>query len=386
MTPVTTDTVTSRSTVTGRGTVIRAVAAHGLAGSMLDLPTVPLHDTAFEGLLADARECRLSGLLWQAIGDGRLPATAEQADRAEWLHVEALSASLLLERLLLETVEVLRAAGVPVRVLKGSAYGHLDYADPAQRTFGDIDLLVPAEHIDDAVAALEDEGHVRLHPQPRPGFDRRFGKGTSFRTVEGLEVDLHRSFSMGPFGVRLDTARLWERSEPFTVGDRVLEALGAEERFVHACYHAALGEVRPRLVPLRDVAQIALTHALDLTRVLSLVRSGRGEAVVARAVRHAWTELDLADVLAVTAWAYAHRADPREAADLAAYGEGSSYATKAIAAVRALPTTGQRLAYLYAMLLPNRGYLGERHAGRWDRLRTGYRQRARQRGAREAGP
>lgn len=372
---------TPGDSVTGQSLLVRAVAAHGLAGSMLDLPDEQLDTTAFTALISQVRAQRLTGLLWHAIAGGALPVTLDQAAQAESLHLQALSAALVLERLLIETVELLEARGLVVRVLKGSAVAHLDYPDSGMRTFADIDLLVAGEAFDESVACLTAQGHTRIHPEPRPGFDRRFSKGTSFRTADGLEIDLHRTFVMGPFGVRLDLPRLWETHAVFALGGRSLQALSREERFLHACYHAALGGERPRLSPLRDLAQIALTHPLDLGRLHTLIGRSGGEAVVSRAVRYAWSELDIADVLAISAWARAYRIDPREAADLAAYGVGSSYAGRSLAALRSLPSMSQRASFLYALLAPTQSYVDRRPEGRLDRLRRGLRQTSRTRGA-----
>lgn len=357
----------------------RAVAAHGLAGTTLHLPTEPLRMGQFLQLLRSAQLQRITGLLWAAMRDGALPTTDEQLERAEWAHVEALAGVLSLERFLLDTVEALRGAGIPTRVLKGPALAHLDYPDPAWRTFGDVDLLVRAEDFDGAVAVITSLGHRRRNPEPRPGFDRRFSKGTSFLTDEGLELDLHRTFTMGPFGVRLALAELWSGSREFRLCGHRLEALRLEERFVHACYHAVLGEATPRLVPLRDVAQLALDRSLDLGRVQQLIRASGGEAVVSRAVRHAWHELAIADVIAVSAWAEAYRVNSRETADLAVYEAGSTYAIKSMASIRALPTWHDRVSFVHALALPERSYLGSRHAGRWTRLRTGLAQAQRRR-------
>ena len=355
----------------------RTVAAHGLAGSTLTFPDQPLEQEQFESLLGSVRSQRLTGMLWHAALDGALPVTEIQAERIELAHQQALAGVLVLERLLLETVEVLEDAFVEVRVLKGPALAHLDFPDPSWRTFGDIDLLVRSFDFDRAVAIIGGQGHRRRHPEPRPGFDRRFSKGTSFATADGLEIDLHRTFTMGPYGVRLDVPALWNASQRFTLAGRVIQTLPIEERFVHACYHAALGEARPRLVPLRDAVQLALSDSLDLARVHDLVRASGGGAVVSRAVRHAWHALQVADVLAITAWAKAYRVDPKEAADLAVYGSGSSYARKSLASVRALPTLRERVAFLHALLDPQGAYLGDRHAGRVGRLRKGLAQAVR---------
>ncbi len=349
----------------------RTVAGHGLAGSMLAFPDQPLDDRAFADLVTQVRAQRLTGLLWSAVREGALPVTSAQAEQAEWMHVEKLAGVLALEHLLLDSVTALEQADIEVRALKGPVLAHLDYPEPTWRTFGDIDLLVRGEHFDRATRLLHARGYKRLHPEPRPGFDRRFSKGTSFRTGDGLEVDLHRTFTMGPFGVRLSLDDLWESSEALTIGGRTVHALPAEERFVHACYHAVLGGSSPRLVPLRDVAQLLLTRSLDLGRVHRLVRASKGESVVARAIRHSWHALDIADVVSLSAWAETYRTDRREIAELDVYARGSTYTRRSLAAMRALPRWRDRVAFVHALVHPTRDYIGSRHSGQLSRLRTG---------------
>ncbi|MGH8893336.1 MAG: nucleotidyltransferase family protein [Actinomycetes bacterium] len=349
----------------------RAVAAFGLVGSMLDLPTSPLADSDWQALQITAAHQRITGFVHAAICSGALPVTTSQREQAQNLHIRALGSALMLERLLLEVVDSLEQAGVPARVLKGSAVAHLDYPDTSLRTFGDIDVLVPSEGFDTAVAALVAAGHRRRFPQPRPGFDRRYSKGTSFRSADGFEIDLHRTFTMGPFGLRLSLSRLWERHAEFELAGRTLRALAAEERFLHACYHAVLGDVQPRLVPLRDTAQILLTRTLDTDRIWQLMSESGGEAVVARAVRLAWSEFELADVVKLSAWADAYRDSPRASADFAVYGGESTYAAKSAAALRALPSLADKAQFLRALIAPDRDYVTARHGSAIWRLASG---------------
>ncbi|MPZ93388.1 MAG: hypothetical protein GEU96_00470 [Propionibacteriales bacterium] len=349
----------------------RTVAAYGLIGSLLDPPEVPLGEREFVRLHAAVRSQRMTGLLWAAITDDAFPVTTSQRDRALESHLQALAVALVLERLLVETVGAFEAAGIPVRALKGTASAHLDYPDPGMRTFGDIDLLVPSEAFDDAVASLTRAGNQRRFPQPRPGFDRRFSKGSSFRTPDGLEIDLHRTFAMGPFGARIPLRELWARSETYVLAGTPVHCLPVEERLLHATYHAVLGGTTPRLVPLRDVAQILLTQAVDVGRMHRLMSASRGDAVVARAIRLAWHELCLADVLALSAWSESYREDRQSAAELAVYGTGTSYAAKSFATVKAIPSLTHKARFAFALALPERSYLEERQEGRAQRIRRG---------------
>jgi hypothetical protein len=284
-----------------------------------------------------------------------------------------MSTVLALERALVEVAGTLERADIPFRVLKGAACSHLDYPDASLRSFHDIDLLAPGERLDEAVALLHGLGFRRRYPSPRPGFDARFGKAVTLVADSGVEVDLHRTFALGPFGQRIRLADLWSAPPAgFTLGGVRLTALDTELRLLHAAYHSALGDYPPRLVPLRDIAQLVLRPDLDVPRVRALAAAWQGEAVLAHAVRQAWATLQIADLTALSTWAEGYRARQRDERDLAVYQSSeTSYAAKSYAAVRGIPRPSDRLAYLRAMLLPADTYVAGRHSGRLARLRRG---------------
>jgi hypothetical protein len=323
-------------------------------------------------VLDGVRRERLSGLFLAAIVDELWPATADQRAAAVELHVESMATVLVLERSMLMSVGILESAAIEVRVLKGSGVACLDYADASLRPFIDVDLLIRPDQFDAATATLVNAGYVRTFPEPRPAFDRRFSKGTSFESPDGFELDLHRTFVMGPYGLTLDLEELWKNSEPFEVGGRTLKALGPEERLLHACYHAALGDTPPRLLPRRDIAEMVLFGKHDLDRLHQLSNSSRAASVLAHAVRSTWETLGIADVVSLSAWATAYRASERERKDIDVYlRPQSNYAAKSLAAMRALPSWRERAAFLTALSLPQSDYLGRRHRSFGSRLRHG---------------
>lgn len=354
--------------------VLTSVAGHGIPGAMGRWPDEPLDASGWSSLTSRVRAQRLSGLLVESIASGSLPTTPTQAEAAAEAHFHAACDSLRLESGLLGVVETLQAAGVQARVLKGSAVAHLDYPDPAQRLFGDIDLIVRSEQFDDAVAVLSENGNHRRYPQPRAGFDRRFSKGTSFRTADRLEIDLHRTFVMGPYGLRVDLDEVWRTESRFELAGRSLSALDNEVRFVHACFHAALGDVVPRLVPQRDVVQMLLSNRVDVARVRSIAQHWQAEPVVARAVAYAWQTLRIADVTALSSWAHRYVPSDRAQRELAVYTDlNGSYAAKSLAAIRALPSVRDKAAFALCLTFPERAYVTGRHSGPRDRWQRGLR-------------
>ncbi|MGH3952126.1 MAG: nucleotidyltransferase family protein, partial [Pseudonocardiaceae bacterium] len=183
---------------------ILAVAGHTLPSAVQPFPWEPLDDAAWGTILSAARTHRVTGELQAAVDDGALPATEVQARQARAAHRSAVLRVLSLERALIGLVDLLAASAIEVRVLKGAAVAHLDYARPGLRAFVDLDVLVRPADIDRAVRVLSGAGFTRTLAEPRPGFDRRFDKGTTLLSPARYELDLHRTFVLGPWGVLVD--------------------------------------------------------------------------------------------------------------------------------------------------------------------------------------
>ena len=326
---------------------------------------------------------RLQGLLAWALEDDAFPITPDQVTQTVASLVESESHCLVLERTLLQTAARFERAGIEFLVLKGPAIAHLAYPDPSVRLFGDVDVLVRGAQFDEAARVLSEAGLVRRFPEPRPRFDARFTKGVVFSTDEGLEVDLHRTFVAGPFGLTVDLDGVFDSGTPFVIGARTLQAMGLEERLVHACYHAALGDLPPRLMPLRDVVELSRIHGLDHDRVRYLTARWRAEAVVARRgaseprsprPRERW---------------FAPRVRPRVPTDsLPAVGHvrlhvaGPQLPDPGRSRVDGDPGRPRQARLPSGAGVPDRAYIQSRHAGRIDRWRSAARNLHRRQGRR----
>jgi hypothetical protein len=297
---------------------------------------------------------RLEPQLASSVTEGELGATPEQAAEAQRLHASAMATALLLDRQLLRVAEHLDREGRSAIVVKGAAVAHLDREDPSRRSYGDLDLLVTPQDVAPINALLAGLGGTRTYEEPRAGYDRRFGKGMSFRMPDGLEVDVHRTLALGPFGLAIDLRDLVAGQESFVVGTRRMTALDRPRRFLHACYHAMLGRAGVRLVPLLDVARCEPRSESEAEEVRRLACSWRADLVVEEAISATVRQLGwrpsplLAPVLAELAptsqqrrWMRAYR------------GGGRSSARLTIEGITALHGWRDRLDYLRAVAWPS---------------------------------
>lgn len=369
-------TFNDASSVYRAGGFVRAVAAKGLRGSLLKFPVRPLDASQWGDLWVDVWLNRIDGLLAAAVHDEDLPTTPEQRDEVLTGHADAMQLCLMLEADLLHCADILDRAGIRYRVLKGPAFAHLDYPDPALRVFGDIDLLVRSKDYYAAVSALTVAGFKRKFTEMRAGFDHRFGKGVCLRGANGREIDLHRTFVMGPYGLTLDLDDIWSSLDRFEIAGRSFDTLDADQRFLHACYHAVLGRSRTRLSPLRDLAGMLQrpVGAVDLDRTLEL--SGRWEstAVVARAIAMAWEVFALPDE-PLARWARQFSPTDRDRRALRVYLDPDmGYAARQYAALRAVRGVREKAAFAWALAVPDQNYGAGRHHSRWQRWQGAARQ------------
>lgn len=341
-----------------------AVARYGLPGATPEPTAEPPDDTGWAVLLREARFQRLTGLLAAMVIDGALRLSDEQAEELTSEHLSALARDLAVERALLWAVACLDDAGVDHRVLKGAAVAHLDYPDPAQRSFLDVDILIRSVEWDRAVAALAAAGARRMYPEPRPGWDRRYTNGTVMETAERLELDLHRTLVFGRFGYTLDLDGLWAGREELSLGGRNLRALAPEGRWLQACFSAALSDVPPRLVPLREVVQLAGGARFDPGAARRLVEASGAAAVVQRATTLATTGLAVG-LPPVLSWVEQLTPTRRELAGLGPYlAGGDRWVALAVSTLWALPGLRAKLGYATGMLWPKWSFVEGRYTTR----------------------
>ncbi len=226
---------------------------------------------------------RLQGLLVHAVASQHLFSTADQRADVAHLELELTRDCVWHNMRLAEITGTLHDAGIDQRVLKGPAFGSLDYPDRIMRPTGDIDLLVRSEDLPAAVATLCRFGGRIVDLEPVVGYAQQIGKSTTVTMPDQLEVDLHRTLTRGPFGLRIRLDDLWATSRSFSVGGHELHTIGREESLLHACFHLMILSDK-RALSVRDVAQFLAKPELDVERTIELATRWKARIVLASAV------------------------------------------------------------------------------------------------------
>jgi hypothetical protein len=284
-----------------------------------------------------ARFDRLTGFLATAVLDGAITTQDESVTPVLWQqwHDELLI-SVRLEALAVRTAELLDEAGITWRLTKGAALAHIDYPDPAARTFGDLDLVIHPSDWSAAFGVLTAGGYRREAATLPGDYDARYGKGATLTTPDGLEIDLHRRFAVGRFGVTARMEDVFDSADGFPLAGRTMPVLNPAGRLLHACFHAALGGFRG-LRAFRDVAQLLLVTGADWQTTFSLAQAWGAEAVVASAIQGAWARLHLDIEHPAHDHAAATPITRRDQRVLDMFARGATFRSQALSAVSRLP-------------------------------------------------
>lgn len=336
-----------------------AVLAHGLGGTDVPPPGHLNAEGRWPALLSGVARERAWGLLLRAISDGAIECDADQWRQAQDLAQRAAMRDLRTEARMVSTYELLRAASIECRVLKGASTAARLYAQPELRSYIDVDVLVPGQSFSHAVALLEAAGGERRYPEARPGFDRRFSKGTSFSMPDGISVDLHRTYVYGPYGFTLDLEGILSRQGSVSVGGREIRCLELQDAAVHALVHAAIGDWPPRLVSLRDCATFLQLPDLDHGELLRRIHESKVGLPAARSIAMSAATYGLSE-LPLLGWARSYAPQRWERLAFAAYADHGNYRRAALAAAPFVPGARSKAAYLWALLVPSRSYLATR--------------------------
>lgn len=342
---------------------LRAIASAGLR----DEP-IRVDADRWADVLRGITGHRLTGIASSASETGQLLLDPDQEKELRERHRAVMADALRIEQQLLRLYDAFTTDGIGVVVLKGSAVAHTVYPDPAMRPFGDLDLMVSTTDWQAACRTLRRTGFTRDLPEPRPGFDERFGKAATHSDASGLQVDLHRTLVVGPFGLWLDPEVVLQHADTFELGGTAVPRLDATGMLLNAALHAGLGTSSPLFLPLRDVVEAARSPEVDWDLLRSWADKWRLSAPFAHAFSKASAILGAS--LPAEARAFSMGSSPRsERRAMRAYAERRLYGGVAVATMAAIPGLRAKASYVFGLAMPRREFMAARAT---DGVRTSY--------------
>ena len=180
----------------------------------------------------------------------------------------------------------LEAAGLRPVVLKGAALAHTVYANPEDRSFLDLDVLVRRERIDEACAILRSFGFEPREDPRSAAFFERHHFHRILRKPSGVTVEVHWDLSRPSDYFRFDLDGWLKRSRLLDAGGMTMRTPSGGDQLLHAASQA-LGE---RFSGLRRVLDAALLLRCGAGDDPGLVERARSQGLATAL----WVLLELA--------------------------------------------------------------------------------------------
>jgi hypothetical protein len=210
---------------------------------------------------------------------GEIPPDVLQSLKSECQRITA--SNFLLGSELLSVLNTLSAQNIPAMPVKGPTLGISVYGQLSGRQFGDLDILVESQLVNQAKDLLHAAGYEPFSEEPpRAGPQSSVGDKhwVLKHKVTGVIVELHWALLRPILRFRLEPAALWESAGFMTLLGEQVPCLSAENQFLLLAAHGG-GHGWDTLKWICDVAELVRVHSgpghteLDWLAVLNRART-----------------------------------------------------------------------------------------------------------------
>jgi hypothetical protein len=161
-----------------------------------------------------------------------------------------------------DVIELLRAADIPVIVLKGAALASLYYRDVGARVMSDVDLLIGPENARRAVQVVQQHGWLEVVPAAAPTGPLKYAFHVEHPNAGNL--DLHKY----ALSQSADDEDLRDHAVRFALEGAETMTLSPTDHLLHVCIHGLRWvEVGPTAW-IVDATKILRTAPIDWARLV----------------------------------------------------------------------------------------------------------------------
>lgn len=202
-----------------------------------------LTDEGWTALIEMATRHGVAPLLYQRLKTPNLVGciSHEVLDRLRGVYLNTAACNVRLYEELRPLLLALRAAGIPVIVLKGAYLAEQVYRNIALRPMSDIDLLVPASLAREAWRVMKElgEGYRLIYPATE-ALIPSFGKDFVCQKPGGFTpVEVHWTIRIADEKDCMDDEELWQNARVARIAELDTATLSVEDFLLHLCLHAS---------------------------------------------------------------------------------------------------------------------------------------------------
>jgi hypothetical protein len=209
-----------------------------LRAALLEAPAALQAWTAWKDAIdfdaIDSASFRLLGLAYRNLTRIGVDPSDSLLPRLKGIYRHFWTRNQLVLKRKTDLLRALNEADIPTMLLKGAALTLSVYHDFGVRPMEDFDLMVPREHVPQAMDLLEKFGWNSEvhHPRDLP----QSIHACSFRNADASCIDLHWRLCHLPASEEFERT-LWQQDMPATLQGMTVAVPGWTDQFLHTCAH-----------------------------------------------------------------------------------------------------------------------------------------------------
>ena len=208
----------------------------------------------------------LAGIALRLARQHALDVPAAVVHDLEDAHFSEVTTTFRMTQCSRDGLAALRASGIPLVVTKGPGIAQAHHP-MSERTFSDIDVVVPPRSFSAAFRVLRALGYQEQPQsvQPWPSHRRTGREATNLRTSGGGSIDLHHRISPWNWSHGLSFRNLEHRAHTSTLSGLSVALASTEDKLLIAALHVVSDKSQPGLSyrVWRDLLVLARASAPD---------------------------------------------------------------------------------------------------------------------------
>ncbi|HSH02531.1 MAG TPA: nucleotidyltransferase family protein [Anaerolineae bacterium] len=323
-------------------------------------------DFTLDAFITTAKDNRLAPLLYQTLRHQNI-LTAQELAPLQQDYTYTAWRNLTIFQELTQIVTKLQEVNIPCLILKGAGLAEPIYNNIALRPLGDLDLLVPHQHVPQALSLVAELDFQQTHVEPRPGFYLTFENEIVLHKQKQLTIwlELHWSlFNLPYYQEKIDMDWFWQTAQDNTVQKTDVQLLGTEATLLHLCSHIVLHHQGDELHWLHDIAEVIYAYHEQIDWDLLLNKAQQYDLLfplqqVLPVLKNDWSApiplsvLDTLNSLSLS---------PMEEKVISwLTAEDRSLHLRVWEDIASMPSWSHRWQYIFAYLFPTGEYIQHRH-------------------------
>lgn len=159
---------------------------------------------------------------------------------------------------LLRLIRILEHEGIPVIPFKGPMLAVQAYGNVAYRRFGDLDIIVPREHVACVRSLLMEQGYEPAKDLSDVAEKAYIDSQLGYEFVHDQKrtvVEVHWALFYEIYAFDLAPEEIWKRAQRISVAGQSVRALSPEDLLIYLCFHGTKHRWA-RLTWIADVAEV----------------------------------------------------------------------------------------------------------------------------------